>query len=409
MILTTLALLAFGQQPSSPPSPESVVRDFAPLLGSPSTRHRAMDRLGHAGPAVLPLLEARGVEPSVLRRLRETVDLHAALQDSYSGPRLFSFEAKEESLGALLNRLEVGSGMTFHKHAVDLAGAHAVPLKDATFWEALDALARKVPFTFQPYVGDQLYLNAGPASEKPVCYYGPFRIALDRIILQRRVDFDRTAEDLSARIHFLWEGHVSPLGLSKKFRIDRADDDTGASLLLPPVPKDGPPAARPPVSTRVAYEILDVGPLRPLSAAAKRIAALEGILEVEFPTSIDKAVFEKPASGETVSLQGVTVELKNLSPTPGQGLTAEFALRFDHEKEAAAFRANARDLTFVPSAGTSQPIQVMDSRIEKNLVSFTARIFRVAAPRDLKQVVLRVPRGIRIMEVPFRYRDVELR
>lgn len=408
MILTTLALLALGQSPP-PPSPENVVRDFVPLLASPSTRDRGLDRLVHAGPGVLPLLEGRGLDAATLRQIRETIDLHKSLQDSYAPPRLFSFDGKEESLGTLLSRLEVGSGMTFHKHAVDLSGAHSLVLKDAPFWEALDALARKVPFTFQPYVGDQLYLNAGPASEKPICYYGPFRIAIDRIIFQRRVEFDRTTEDLSVRIHFLWETQVQPLGLSKKFRIDRAEDDTGASLILPPPEKEVPAAPRPVLSTRMPYEMLDVGPFRPLSAAAKRIAALEGALEVEFPVRIDKAVFEKPAPSETVTLEGVVVEIKTLGSNPGTGVTAELALRFDSEKEAASFRANSRDLTFVPTAGNAQQVQVMDSRVDKNVVMFTVRVFRVASPREIKQLVLRVPRGVRTLSVPFRYRDVELR
>jgi hypothetical protein len=51
----------------------------------------------------------------------------------------------------------------------------------------------------------------------------------------------------------------------------------------------------------------------------------------------------------------------------------------------------------------------MDSRVDKNVVMFTVRVFRVASPREIKQLVLRVPRGVRTLSVPFRYRDVELR
>jgi hypothetical protein len=130
---------------------------------------------------------------------------------------------------------------------------------------------------------------------------------------------------------------------------------------------------------------------------------------VEFPVRIDKAVFEKPAPSETVTLEGVVVEIKTLGSNPGTGVTAELALRFDSEKEAASFRANSRDLTFVPTAGNAQQVQVMDSRVDKNVVMFTVRVFRVASPREIKQLVLRVPRGVRTLSVPFRYRDVELR
>jgi len=392
------------------PDPEAAVRDFAPLLGDPAARDRALDRLAHAGKPVLALLEACGVDAPTLSLLRETVDLHAALGESYGPPRLLTFDGKEESLGALLSRFEVGSGMTFHKHAVDLSSLHSLALKDATFWQALDALSRKVPFTYQPYQGDQLYLNAGPPAEKPVCYHGPFRVALDRVILQRRVGFDRTTEDLSARLHILWENHVSPLGLTRKFRLSRAEDDTGASLILPPPETPAPEASRPAVTMRVPYETLDVGPLRPLSAAAKRIAALEGTLGIEFPSRVDKVVFEKPGgSAETRPLEGVSVELRSFAATGSSGVTAEFVLRFREEKEAAAYRASARDVTFVPLAGTAQPVQVTESRLEKGVLTFSVRVFRVAAPREIKELVLRVPRGIRTMEVPFRYRDVELR
>lgn len=414
MIGIALSILCL-QAPSpaarpAPPDPEAVARDYVPLLGDPAHRERALDRLAHAGRPVLALLESRGIDEPTLSLLRETVELHAALGESYGPPRLFTFDGKEQSLGALLSRFEVGSGMTFHKHAVDLSSLHSLSLKDATFWQALDALAKKVPFTYQPYLGDQLYLNAGPAGDKPLCYHGPFRVALDRVILKRRVGFDRTTEELSARLHILWENHVSPLGLTRKFRLTRAEDDTGASLFPTPPETPAPEASRPVVTMRVPYETLDVGPLRPLSAAAKRISALEGTLGVEFPSRVDKVVFEKPGgAAEIRPLEGVSVELRSFAAAGSSGVTAEFVLRFRDEKEAAAHRASARDVTFVPLAGTAQPVQVTESRIEKGVLTFSVRLFRVAATREIKEIVLRIPRGIRTMDVPFRYRDVELR
>jgi hypothetical protein len=90
-------------------------------------------------------------------------------------------------------------------------------------------------------------------------------------------------------------------------------------------------------------------------------------------------------------------------------VVAEFVLRFKDEKEAAGFRAGARDVSIVPVAGAPQPVQIVESRVEKNVVTFSARAYRVGLAREIKEIVLRVPRGIHAMRVPFRYRDVELR
>ena len=410
--MSTLCLALLCVAPGSQADDvEAVAREYAPLLTVEPGRALALDRLAHAGRAVLPALESAGIDPADLRSLRETVELHEALRDSYSGPRLFTFDGRPESLGTLLSRLETATGMTFHKHAVDLAAPHSLELRDATFWQALDALARKVPFAYHPYVGDQLYLNAGPAPSKPVSYHGPFRLALDRLVFQRRIGFDRTTEHVRARIHVLWETHVLPLGLTKRWEFSRAEDDSGASLLLPPDAESPPASPRPPASSRMPYEILDAGPLRPPAPGAKRLAVLEGTLEIEFPARVEKAVFEKPASGAAPSrpLEGVEVELRSFASAASPGILAEFALRFRDEKEAAAHRVGARDVTLVPLAGPAQAAQLAEVKVEKNVVSVSIRAYRLAAAREIREIVLRVPRGSRIMKVPFRFRDVELK
>jgi hypothetical protein len=388
---------------SERPDAASLAREQVPLLADPETRPRALDRLSHAGKEILPLLEARGADAEALRLVREAVSLHASLGESYAPPRLLSFEGKEESLGALLSRFEAASGMTFHKHAVELATPQTLALKDAPFWEALDVLARKVPFTYQAYAGDQLYLNAGMPGEKPVSYYGPFRMALDRVVFQRRVGFDRTTEELTPRLHVLWENHVAPIGATRRFRLSRADDDRGTSLLLPPADEVKPAAARPlVVPNRIPWEMLDLGPLRPLSPGAKAIAVLEGTFDMEFPLRVEKAVFDKAG---THAVDGIQVDYRASSP----GVSAEFVLRFPDEKQASAHRLNPRDVSFVSTTGAFQPCQIVDSKIEKASLSFTVRAMRMSSPRELKEVVLRLPRGSAILQVPFRFRNLELR
>ncbi len=405
-LLAAAAILAAFQEPDL----EARVRAYAGRLGDERTRDRAYDRLAHLGESAIRLLEKEDVDPALLSALREETALHASLGPVYGPPRTFSFDGQEDSLGSCLARLESGSGASFHKHSIDPAARVAVKIRDASFWEALDEICRKAGVLYYPSGGEQIYLNMGAAAEKPRTFYGPLMIVLGSVIHQRRVGFDRTTTDLTVRLSCYWERHVSPLGLTRRYALSRAIDDTGQSLLRAGEPPPEP-ARRPGTGTRLGYDTLDLSGLRPLAAGARRLALLEGTLELEFPSRVETATFASPLDAPSASrpLEGLTAELRNCTVSSSSGMMADLALVFRDEAEAARFRPSARDADLVSSTGQKHPVYLTAGRTEKNTVTFSFRTYTGGASPDLKEIVLRVPRGSIVKKVPFRFRDVEIK
>ncbi len=391
-------------------SPQILAREYARQLRNPDLRYRAAARLAHLGRPAIEVLERETPVPDALPTLREEVALHERLRDSYAAPRTFTFDAKEEQLGALLARLEEVGGITFYKNQVDVSARLSLSLRDAPFWEALDEICRKGSLLYTPSMADQLYLTNGILPDKPRNYYGSILVTLDRVILERRVLPGGSSTSLTARLACVWERRIAPRGLTKRYRLLRAEDDQGRSL-LPAEPPDPEPVVRPLQMTTTTVETLDLRNLRPLPADARRIAALEGTFELEFPERIDTAAFASPLDSPTGSraLEGVAVELRNCYQSSSSGVIADFALAFRDEAEAAAYRVNSRDPVSEPPSAARQYTYIYNVRSEKNLVTFSVRFYAAGGGTEIKRLSLRVPRGSVIKHVPFSFRNVELK
>lgn len=399
------AILLLAQEP---PPLDAVVDRHAPLLGDPARGAKALDRLAHYGTPALERLAARGVARDVLDKLRPDAELHDRLKDVYKPPRTFTFDASEQELGTLLARLESGAGVTFHRHQVDPGLKLSLPLDDASFWEALDALQRKAGLSCHGVMGAQVYLAPTPPPDRPRVFHGPLMIALDRLTRQRRIAFDRSTDEVLIRLACWWESHVHPLGLSGRVTLTRAVDDTGSSLL-----PDEPFSAQGvvvPAYARQGWEAVEIRGLQPPSAGARHLAAVEGSLELLFPVRVDVASFDAPAGAPAgCAFDGLKVELRSCASTTGADVAAEFALHFDDPEEAEAFRPNASDVTFETVGGRGPVPYLLSQKRDGRSATFAVRTHHLRDPADVRRLSLRLPRGRIVKPVPFLFEKVGLR
>ncbi len=310
----------------------------------------------------------------------------------------------------LLSRLEAVAGAPFQKNSLDLGQRLAIKLEDATFWEALDEICAKASIWCLP-TNEPLYLNGGMPVQKPRAYYGPFVLVMDRVQQQRRVTFSAIESEFSIQLAAAWEKSISPLGLNGRHHLTAVTDDTGASLLPPTPPAPAPP---PRTAGGIRYgQSITLSGLRLPSPAAKKLSRVEGTLEMEFPSRIDDVRFELAPEGPTPpkekSIDGAVVELKGFVPQAAWGATLTVAIRFSDPKDLAKFRIGPADVEYVLTGDQKRTGWIASASAADGTYTFTANWRNGGRPELPKEVRLRIPRGVVIKNVPFCFKDVDLK
>jgi hypothetical protein len=407
MTILAACVLALAQ---GDPSLDTRVSAYAAQLRDDASRDRARDRLVHLGRPALPLLEKLDVDPALLSSIRQEVALNESLGPAYGPPHLFTFDGGEESLGVLLSRLETVAGAPFQKNSLDLGQRLTIKLEDATFWEALDEICSKASIWCLP-TNEPLYLNGGMPVQKPRAYYGPFVILMDRVQQQRRVTFSAIESELSIVLATAWEKSIMPYGLNGRHHLTAVTDDTGASL-LPQTPP--PPAAAPRMLGSSRYgQPITISGLRFPAPAAKKLTRVEGTLEMEFPARIDEVRFELAAEGPTPSkekaIDGAVVEMKSFVPQAAWGAILTVSIRFSDPKDLAKFRIGPADVEYLLPGDQKRIGWIATASAADATYTFTANWRNGGRPELPKEVRLRIPRGVVIKNVPFCFKDVDLR
>lgn len=409
--MTIVAAMLFALAQGDSPL-DARVSAYAEQLRDDATRDRARDRLVHLGRPALVLLEKSAVDPAQLGLIREEVAFNESLGAAYGPPHLFSFDGSEESLGVLISRLETAYGATFQKNSFDLGQKLSIKLDDATFWEALDEVCAKGSIWYYPG-NDPPSLNGGMASMKPRAYYGPIMAVMDRVQQQRRVTFSAIESDFSIRLIIAWEKTIAPLGANGRARLTAATDDTGASLLAPPKPAAAKPP-RPGGQLRTPGHHLDLSGLRPPAPQSKKLTRVEGTFELEFPSRVDEVRFELapegPTSGKEKSIDGATVELKAFTPQAAWGATLSVAIKFQDPREAAEFRIGSADVEYLMAGDQKRVGWISSAKLEEGTTYSFSGNWRGGGRQELpREIRIRIPRGVVVKHVPFRFKDVELK
>jgi hypothetical protein len=287
-----------------------------------------------------------------------------------------------------------------------------VKLEDATFWESLDEICKKASIWYFPAT-EPLYLNGGMASLKPRVYYGPLMVVMDRVQQHRRITFSAVENDFSIRLILVWEKSVAPLGTTFRYHLAQATDDKGVSL-LPETPKTAPLKSG--VLVRNPGAGVELAGLKTPSPDAKKLARVEGTLELEFPKRVDEVRFDVGTDAAVTALpavkevDGVRVELKSVAPQGAWGATAEISVKFADAKEAADFRIGGADVDFLTSADAKRSNSwIGGARLEKDTYSFSTHWRNGGRAEMPKEIRVRIPRGGIIKNIPFSFKDVELK
>jgi hypothetical protein len=266
-------------------------------------RAEAAKALVDLGPMILPLLPRpeegkKGENKPLAQVIRQ---LQAAQAARNYAPRTITLKGKDLPLSKALAELAKGTG----NHVEDRRGSKDdvkvnLDLKTATFWQALDAIAREADARVSLYESDgKIALKDGPFREQAVSYSGIFRTAAKRVTAVR--DLDTDAHYYLLALEVAWEPSFRPFFVETRPDSLVLTDDKNRKL--PPVDL---PAGRDPVAGCAATVELRL-PAVPRTSA--RLGMLKGQLGLLGPSKWLTFTFDEVKADEQTK-EGVTAKLK---------------------------------------------------------------------------------------------------
>jgi hypothetical protein len=312
------AILALRAAPPEPADLKARVQQLVGQLGVPAKQVAAETELIKLGPDILPYLPDAKAKLTDAQRERLTA-IRSTLQEAKVlrelAPRTVTLQNPSIPLSQALDQLKQQAG-------IEIADAREAKTDDpplklnlqrATFWQALDTIAREADLNVSVYgKGGQISLRDGPHRELPVCYSGLFRIQVRRV----NVVQDLLADTHLCTVHLeiAWEPRFHPLFLQNKLESLVAQDDKGMALKAP---NDG---GRSPLLGSIFSEVQLT--LEAPRRAANSLGLLKGDLSVIGPGKMLEFSFDKLAKVEkqtpddklpSKTQEGVTVKLREFT------------------------------------------------------------------------------------------------
>jgi hypothetical protein len=193
-------------------------------------REEAVRELIKLGPSVLPLLPAEdevGSEPHKkhLRAVRKA--LRDVQVQKELPPVAVSMNGSDLTVEKALAELTKQANIKVEdRRRVKPDRPFSLDLKSATFWQALDAIARASDAEVSLYQRDGVIaLVDGPNRKLPVSYHGPFRVVLQRKVLVE--DLVADSHQLAITVEVAWEPRFRPYFLETIAESVAAKDDSG--------------------------------------------------------------------------------------------------------------------------------------------------------------------------------------
>jgi hypothetical protein len=223
------------------------------------------------------------------------------------------------SLSKALKELagQTGNHVEDRRREKDESKLLKLDLRNATFWQALDAIAKAADARISLYERDgKLALVDGPHQLLPVSYNGLFRVTVKELHLHHYLDSDTHFCDI--KLEVAWEPRFQPLFMETRPDSLTVLDDKGRAIEIPEEGR-GPTAIGQPTATTANIRI--PAPQR----SAKQLALFKGQLMVTGPSKMLTFVFdklskiEKPADAKKETKEGVTVNLRELRSEGGGG------------------------------------------------------------------------------------------
>lgn len=291
-------------------------------------------------------------------------------------------------------------------------------LKEATFWQAVEAVVRQAGCGFSPYQDQgSLVLIDSPSGRAPAAHAGIFRIAATRTTAQRDLETGTHVAGLALEI--AWEPRFRPFYL--ELEPLRLSFDGGKETKPLVVPSGG----QVPVSGRNAVELDVRFPAPPRRSGT--ITALEGGLRVLGPVKMLDFRFEKPApltdadkprvleqEKVRVSLTGLRVRTDRwmadilIENPPGGPALESYQTWLNNNRIRLERQVGGKTVTVVPDATQEEPLDRETERRAHLRYHFTNRAALAKTNPEDWTLVYTTPGRIVHIRVPFALKDLPL-
>lgn len=320
--LLALALglsVALSAAPPEPAGLKAQVQRLVAQLGVPARQVAAETELIKLGPDILPYLPDEKAKLSEAQRerlkaIRSTLQEAQVLREL--APRTVTLQNPSLPLSQALEQIKQQTGIEV-EDAREAKGDDPklkLSLQRATFWQAVDTIAREADLQVSLYEkGGKVSLRDGPHRELPVCYSGLFRVQARRVVTS--LDLGAEAHLCTVHLEIAWEPRFQPLFLQTKPDSLVAQDDKGNALKAPDAGNGRAPLSGP-YFTEVQLTL--EAPRR----AANSLSLFKGDLAVIGPGKMLEFTFDKlakvdkqaPADKLPAKTQdGVTVKLREFT------------------------------------------------------------------------------------------------
>jgi hypothetical protein len=212
---------------------------------------------------------------------------------------------------------QTGNPVADRRREKDEIKSLKLDLNKATFWQALDTIAKAADARVSLYERDgKIALVDGPYQVMPVSYSGLFRVAVKGLHLRHLLDSD--THDCIINLEIAWEPRFQPLFMETRPDALIVQDDKGRAIEIPEDGKGLAAIGQPMVK---AFDVRIPAPQR----SAKQLGLFKGNLLVMGPSKMLTFTFdklskiEKAADARKETREGVTVNLRELRSEGGGG------------------------------------------------------------------------------------------
>ncbi|MDE2508292.1 MAG: hypothetical protein KGM43_13855, partial [Planctomycetota bacterium] len=268
-----------------------------------------------------------------------------------------------------------------------------------TFWEAFDALAQALNATEDPNASGSdgntasvlRLVTSGEGDPLPVCYHGPLRLNVVRVVRERALSFEEAADpdddaadqDDEERFEVAIQIFAEPGRLvapDGAVRLDRVVDDLDSNLIAPAaalnddagIPADDPEIGAPPKvepgpgRPRGRLGVAQINlKLRAPTRPSTRIERLEGMLPVRVatwtgtPLKVDLA----SAEGKTFEIDQVTLAGLEFK-TEARGAARFTLITFDYTPNSNTLDLDPASMSGDDDAPPRIPLDTIQNRLE---------------------------------------------